>query len=238
MWATFADLAEPHAIVIDGVIAGSFSIDDEHQLHALHVTSDLQQHAADALALVVESKGVAAMIASTMDPGFLSLSLTHGAVAEPIALVYEHTADVPDRHRAELRPAYSVDHARAADFMVTATGSPAAFLDSYLAERIGKVELFVMENEAGRIVAVGESRLDPRNPGHTHLGVVVGSAVRGGGIGTRIMTTLVQDAREQNLVPHCSTEPSNLAAQRAIHRAGFRTCHSIFRIPTMQRPAD
>ena len=80
------------------------------------------------------------------------------------------------------------------------------------------------------IVACGECRVDPRQPEHAHLGVIVAEARRGTSLGGRMMNSLVLASRNSGLEPLCSTEPDNLAARRMIHRAGFRARHRVFRV--------
>lgn len=36
-WATFADMAEPHALTVGKQLVGRFSVDDDNQLHGFYV---------------------------------------------------------------------------------------------------------------------------------------------------------------------------------------------------------
>jgi RimJ/RimL family protein N-acetyltransferase len=121
------------------------------------------------------------------------------------------------------------DHSAAVAFYQSATGSPEAFLTPFLGERIDLRELYLVEAD-GRIEATGECRADTRASGNAHLGLVVGSELRGQGMGSRLMHTLTEICKEQNMTPRCSTEPTNIAAQRVIRRAGFRNVHQVFRV--------
>jgi RimJ/RimL family protein N-acetyltransferase len=229
MWATFADMAEPYALVVEGEVAGCCSIDDVHELHVLHVRSDFEERAAELFAHVVEHAEIVAALPSTVDPAFLSLSLAAGVRAEPVALMFEHVIESSSSGRVDLRLATATDHAAAVAFDRAATDSSEAFLDPFLAERIDRHELYVVESD-GEIVATGECRVDQRARGHAHLGVVVGSDRRCHGLGTGLMHALVDVCRVRDLEPLCSTEPDNLAAQRVIRRAGFRSRHRVFRV--------
>ncbi len=114
-------------------------------------------------------------------------------------------------------------------FYQAETGAPDAFLTSYLAERIDLHELYLVEADGG-IAATGECRVDTRAPGNAHLGLVVGTELRGQGMGGRLMHTLTKVCKDQDMVPRCSTEPTNVAAQKVIRRAGFRNRHQVFRV--------
>ncbi len=37
MWATFADLAEPHSLTLGTQLVGRFSVDDDKQLHGFYI---------------------------------------------------------------------------------------------------------------------------------------------------------------------------------------------------------
>ncbi len=229
MWATFADLARPCSLTLGGRLVGRFSVDDERQVHAFHVRGDHEAVAGELFAHVVDQLDLRAAMASTVDPTFLSLALTAGGVAAPVALMYEHVEGPTSDQSAEVRLATPEDHAAAVAFVRTASGSPDDFATPYLARRIELRELYLVE-EAGRIIATGECRVDTRSPGNAHLGLVVEPDLRSRGLGTRLMHTLTRVCLERALTPLCSTEPDNVAAQAVIRRAGFRMRHGVFRV--------
>lgn len=229
MWATFADMAEPHALAIDTHLVGRFSVDDDRQLHGFYLSNDLEDAAADVFARVVDELKITNVMPSTVDPTFLSLSLIRGGATRPVALMYDLTTDPQSDDTVAVRLATSADHAAAVAFYRAETGSPDAFLTTYLTERIDLHELYLVEDD-GKITATGECRADNRTPGNAHLGLVVGSENRGRGTGSRLMCTLTKISKDHDLTPRCSTEPTNTAAQSVIRRAGFRNRHQIFQI--------
>lgn len=44
------------------------------------------------------------------------------------------------------------------------------------------------------------------------------------------MNALVAECQRRDLRPLCSTESTNLAARRVIHKTGFRSRHRVFRV--------
>ena len=104
MWATFADVPEPHALAVDHRVVGSCSIDDDNQLDAFHMDRDFEGTAPEVLAHVLEPRGITAAIASTVDAAFLCLTLAIVSRSEPVALMYERVADsaVTDTRRYSL----------------------------------------------------------------------------------------------------------------------------------------
>jgi predicted GNAT family acetyltransferase len=234
MWATFADRAEPYAIVVDGEIAGCCSMDEAHLLHAFFLRDRYQEGASDLFGEVVERLAVAASAASTVDPLFLSLSLEAGARAETVALLFDHPAVASHPTLIDVRVATVADHAAAVAHNRESTGAPLSFLEPYLTGVIERQELYLVETR-GRIVATGECRVDQRTQGYAHLGMVVEPDSRSQGLGTRLLQTLTEISIAADLVPLCSTEPDNLAARRAIHRCGFRSRHRVFRLSFSSR---
>ena len=229
MWATFADRAEPYALMLDEQLAGRFSVDQDNQLHAFYVRDDHEAIATDLFLRVLDEIDISAAVASTVDPVFLSLSMAAGGRARPVALMYDYTAEPEGDESVELRVATPGDHAAAVAFDHDATGSPEAFLVPYVAQRIDRGELYLLEG-MGKIVATGECRADIRAPGNAHLGLVVRTDLRGQGMGTRLMHTLTEICTLRDMTPRCSTDPANVAAQKVIRRAGFRNRHRVFRI--------
>lgn len=236
MWATFADMAQPYVVVLGDQAIGTFSIDDDKQLHGFYLDRESEQRAADVLALVASETEAVACIASTVDPIFLSLSLSVSSRSDEVAILYEHVAASAVNETVDLRLATSADLDAAIDFCVKEMGAPESFLNGYLAERIQGEELLLVQTSGGQISATGECRVDSRVAGHGHLGLVVASELRGCGLGSRLMNTLVTRARAQGLVPLCSTEPTNLAAQHLIHQTGFRAKHRVLRFQLTEQP--
>ena len=128
------------------------------------------------------------------------------------------------------------DHAAAVAFDSAATGSPASFAGPYLAERIERGELYLVE-DGGLIVATGEIRVDARAPGNTHLGLIVGVEQRGRGLGGRLMQALTARSLARGMTPRCSTSPENLPARAVIARTGYGGRHRVLRVAISDRTA-
>ena len=236
MWASFADNAEALAIIVDGQAVGCCAIDEDNQLLMFHVAESHEELALELFDYVAQHRSVVAAMPSTVDPRFLSVSLSAGGRAEPVALMYHLVAEPESKASVDVRVATNADYQAAIAFDKEATDSPEEFLQKYIATRIAGQELYLMLDENDRIVATGECRVDTRADGHAQLGLIVGTDLRGRGIGTRLFHTLVEIARAKDLVPLCSTEPTNAAAQRVIHRAGFRNRDRVFRVALTEAP--
>ena len=229
MWATFEDLSAPHAIHIDGEPAGCCSVSEERALHQLYLQPSVEDRAAEVLDAVIQQLDIAHALPSTVDPGFLAIALERGHDPQPIALMYAHVVEPLGPALSDLRLAGDRDLDAAVAFAHGATGMPAEFLEPYFEDRIGQTGLYLHE-ESGELRATGECRPDIHHPGHAHLGLIVGEALRGRGVGSALMHALVTACRGRQLTPLCSTEPANLPARKVISRAGFRARHRVFRV--------
>lgn len=228
MWAAFAEMANWHTIQVGGEPVGFFSLNGERELHAFYLRPAQELAAEAILQEVIAKHGVRAALPATVDPAFTCLAMDHAREVSVKAILFHHVVQPGGRALESLREAGEEDRAAAIAFEEAATGAPLAFLDGYVGARIAAGELLLHEVE-GAITGVGELRRDASNPGHAHLGVIVGAEQRGQGLGSAIMRYLVEESGRQGLAPICSTEPTNSAARRVIERAGFRPRHRVVR---------
>ena len=113
------------------------------------------------------------------------------------------------------------------DFAVNAIGAPKEWLSGYFANLIQRDELWGYWVE-GQLIATGECRFfDDIQKEFADLGMIVAESERGKGIATGVLEHLVQHALSKQLTPICSTEMSNIGAQRAISRVGMRSQNRI-----------
>lgn len=229
MWASFADDADPVAIMVGDELAGCASIDQSGALHRFFVRCEFDHRADDLFHALVEHRSIDTAFVATVDPGLLSVAVPRTQASTTVALIYRRCAAPTGGSLDGLRHGAEADHGAVVAFMISATGAPQPWLDGYIAERIGRGELFIYE-DGGRIGGVGECREDRRASGNAHLGLVIGVPQRSRGLGTKLMNALVERCERNARTPLCSTEPGNHAARKLIRRAGFRTRHRIFRL--------
>ncbi len=227
------------AVMVDGRRAGCASIDEDGQLLHFFVGSDFDHLASECFQAVLDDRGPTSIVASTVDPGMMSVTLNHWGTARqneiqstsgsvtPVALMYHHKNPPAGASLPGLEHAYESSHHTVVDFMEEETGAPRPWLEGYVAERIDRRELY-LHHVDGQIAGAGERRLDRRARGHAHLGIVVATAHRRQGLGSQLMNTLVEFCVRDTLTPLCSTEPDNHGAQKLIRQAGFRSSHRIF----------
>jgi len=229
MWAAFADMAAPHALLVGDAVAGSCCLDDEGRLLRFFVVPQYQHHSTRLLGLALRELEAQRMMVSTLDPGFLSAALDVATSVEPHTMLYAAMTEPEGPGLDDLALAQPVDHQRIVDFQAEEVGAPRSFLEYYVAERLERREMLLFE-DGSELVCVGELRRDQQQARIAQLGLIVRGKERGQGIGSRMLSSLVTRSHEQGLAPHCSTEVTNLGARRAIERAGFRANHRVLSV--------
>ena len=229
MWMSFAEEAAVHGLHVDGVEAGSLCVDGEGRLLRLWIEPAFQGRAEELLAFAAGRLGFREARLPTLDPLALGVALDVAREVESVSLFFAHGEDPVVAPLEGLVPGEPEDHGRLVTFEEAATGAPRAFLEGYVRERLDRRELW-LHLEAGEILAVGELRRDPWQAGVAHLGLMVAEDRRGEGLGSRLLSALVERGRGEGLRLACSTEKDHLGARRAIDRAGFRPLHRLLRV--------
>ena len=229
MWLSFADQATQHWLLLEEQPVGTCAVDPAHGLLGFHVQRRFEHRAPALLRLALGSLKPLHMTVATVDPGFLSSALDVAASVEAHTLMYSLAAEPIPERLDNLQLAGEQDLEAVVEFQHGAVGAPEEFLRAYGGERIAAGELWLV-GPTDQLQATGELRVDARQPGIAQLGLIVGQDQRRQGLGSRLMCSLVERSKAMGLVPHCSTEVTNLGAQRAIERAGFRSSHRILRV--------
>jgi GNAT superfamily N-acetyltransferase len=175
---------------------------------------------------------VSGAFASTAEPEWLSRCLDQLPRFKVHALMYQlspSSTASPVPQALELAAMDSTHLAEAVAFAVASIGAPAEWLTGYFGNLINRNELFGLWRD-GQLVATGECRgYDEYQTGYADLGVIVAESERGQGLATSVLKQLVTVSAGRGLKPICSTEATNLGAQKAISRAGFFAGNRIIR---------
>ncbi len=240
MWLTGFVPAATHFGFFDGeALVGFGCVDcDGHALQFMLEPSHQDRSARVLDAFVAETSatgGVRGAFASTAEPEWLSLCLDRFGPCEVHTLMYQLRDSVPEsapRGVAELKAVRVEQLPEAVDFAATAIGAPKEWLTGYFGNLVTRGELFGVR-EAGRLRATGECRgYDEHQTAYADLGVIVAEDARSQGLATAVLRRLVVESQRRGLRAICSTEKSNVAAQKAIRRAGFFAGHRIVRFET------
>ncbi|MEP1229055.1 MAG: GNAT family N-acetyltransferase [Litorimonas sp.] len=229
MWENaFLPMADHWKLADAKEVIGFCSVNSEGKMLGFHVENE----ALDRLvyARCIEQLNVSGAFASTAEPRYLSLCADHQSSMSVNALMYAESCEVPAKPVAppgmSFRIAELEDLKTAVSFGVDAIQADQDWLLGYFEERIQQQELFGLWRET-ELIATGECRISPNQAGIADVGMIVGPAHRKNGLATAMLKYLRPIGSQKGLKLICSTESSNIGAQKAIERAGFVSQHRI-----------
>lgn len=232
MWMTFMSFGTHYAIFDGGQLAGYVIINQEGmilQFHAIKPNTAREMFQQMLAALRIKGAHVA-----TFEGMFLSLCLDHHAHADVGTLLYQ--LEEPENETSNNPPEGTVfttltsnELDTVVSFGVSSIGADAGWLHSYFAGLISKGELFGLWR-GEELIGTGECRTNASRTNVVDLGMIVSPEHRGQALGTTILNLLLQRCTKQELQPICSTESGNMAARKAIERAGFVALHRLLTV--------
>lgn len=239
MWLCgFVPQATHFGVYSKGSVVGYYCLNDEGFMLQFYLAPAYQDQATTLFSSLFDGGNLQVCDAngafvSTAEPQFLSYCLDHFSSFEVNALMYQlaNSDEVPSNRELSIlgEALNSKQLNEAVSFAHSAIGAPREWLQGYFLNLIERQELFGAWTE-GRLIATGECRgYDSYQTDYADVGMIVGEQDRGKGLATRVLKDLVVIARRRELKPICSTEKSNIAAQKAIVRSGFVAQHRILK---------
>ncbi len=232
MWEAFAGMATPWAFSVDGKLVGFAAVNGERQILQFFLRNEFD--ARDLFARLIGEQDVKGAVVPSCDTQALALALDHQKSLKTAAIMYDFPAKAPNAPAqfpadTEFTPVTPVMLDQAVQFAHQTLGASEEWLNGYFAGLVSRHELFALWQD-GQIIATGECRVSDTQQGIADVGMVVGKNNRRSGIATNVLRALAEEARAKALQPICSTETSNIGAQKAITRAGFVSTHRILDI--------
>jgi len=232
MWETFTGMAKHFSIGGCNDNTGYCAFNDEQKMLQFFALPPANAPAAFRQSLA-ELK-VSGAVVSTAEPAFLALCINHQTSVSEHAIMY-HLADGTDcsdglfPDEMTLRLMKLPDLKTAVDFAAKTIGADAGWLEHYFGGLVTRGELYGLF-DGSALVATGECRPSATQPAFADVGMIVGTDQRGKGLATNMLRSLIEESKSRGLKPICSTECSNIAAQKAIAKAGFTAYHRILEI--------
>jgi len=237
MWLCgFVPMASHFGFYDKKQLVGYYCVNDEGYLLQFYLRPDVQDQASQLFDAVLTQKNspigkINGAFVSTAEPQYLSLCLDSFSKFKVNSLMYQldrnsiaTEVQEPVLPMAVVKPEQL---AEAVDFAKNAIGAPEEWLTGYFTNLINREELFGYWKD-GRLLATGECRgYDVYQMAYADLGVIVEESTRGRGIATKVLKQLITIANGKGLKPICSTEKTNIGAQKAISRAGLFTANRI-----------
>jgi hypothetical protein len=231
MWLTgFVPMANHYGFYDGDRIIGFCCINDEEYLLQFYISPHKQEQASLLFNTVITLKNssiekINGAFVSTAEPHYLSLCLDNFTKFKVNALMYQ--LDLSLKAAREQDPILQLTVAKPdqlaelVTFAEAAIGAPEQWLKDYFTNLIHRQELFGYRHN-GRLLATGECRgYDEYQTQYADIGVIVDDSQRGKGLGTKVLKQLIIISKTRKLQPICSTESTNIGAQKAISRAGF-----------------
>ena len=230
----FVPMSDHFGFYENGNLVGYCVLNGEGYLLQFYLAPTASTHIDDLFTLIVENNSsvigkVKGAFVSTAEPQYLSLCVDTTESFKVNAMMYRQrpTAVANNIENIEMTLATEEQLEQFVKFASSAIGAPKEWLTGYYGNLITRQELWGYW-ESDDILATGECRkFDEHQTQFADLGMIVAQEERGKGLATRVIHFLKQHANSQGLEAMCSTESSNIGAQKAITRAGLSSKHRI-----------
>lgn len=234
MWEkAFIAFADHWHLMIDGNLVGLLVVDSRQYALVFYIRQDNINLAGEIFQYCLDQSYFRSASPGSSDPLFLGLSLarqrrvmlnTYLYEVNPLAVIEQNPQ--PDYTFRTVPADEVVDIMH---FLMTAIETDQTWLRGYLENLAALQQLYVLLNGPEKL-GTGELRVSRSQPPHADIGMIVSPQHRNKGIGTEILLRLKSICLERQLIPICSTVIDNIAAQKAIIRAGFTSRFQIFDI--------
>jgi predicted acetyltransferase len=237
----FVPMAKHFGLYLKEKLIGFFCINDEGYLLQFFVESNKRALASELFTLIIEKGSVEVgqvkgAFVSTAEPTYMVHCLDNSSRFTLNALMYQYIPDFFDEHNENIKM-HLASTKQLSEFVTFASsniGAPEHWLNGYYSKLIERNELFGYWNN-DELLATGECRLfDEFQTVFADLGIVVAQSERGRGIAKQVLGFLIKHAFSKGLKPICSTESSNIGAQKAISGVGFVSYHRIVKFEFSQ----
>ncbi|MGQ4005712.1 GNAT family N-acetyltransferase [Francisellaceae bacterium CB300] len=166
---------------------------------------------------------------STAETNYLSLCFDNSSSFKVNSIMYQESSTYKANVEKllDMKLAIQEQLDTFVDFAAINIGAPKEWLNYYFSNLIKRKELWgYWDNDT--LLASGECRFfDEYQTDYAELGMIVAESQRGKGIATQVLQFLSKYAKEKELHPICSTESTNIAAQKAIAKAGLVSLNRI-----------
>jgi RimJ/RimL family protein N-acetyltransferase len=230
----FVPMAKHFGFYVEQSLIGFCCVNEDGYLLEFHIEPNHHKFSQELFTLIAQQNSsiigeVKGAFVSTSEPSYLALCLDNSATFKVNALMYQHAPKLIDdqTESIDMQLACAEQLSEFVNFSVANIGAPEQWLSQYYGNLIARKELFGYWYK-GQLLAAGLCRLfDQYQTEYADLGMIVAQSVRGQGIAKQVLKYLTKHAANLELIAICSTESSNIAAQKAIAHTGFTSTHRI-----------
>jgi len=179
---------------------------------------------------LINTKMIISAHLSSIEPTSFNTCLLFSKSIQAHTINYTFSSEQEKRVNTDvlnLNKACTQDSDRIRTFFKSEIGFEDSF--GYTENLIQRGEIYIVEEE-NIIIATGECRLSDSQQKYADVGMVVKNTNRKKGLGTKVLSELINISNRNNRSPICSTTVDNIASQKAIERAGFFNSHTIFKM--------
>lgn len=227
----FVPIARHFGFYLNKKLIGFCCLNDERYLLQFHLTANSYISAQALFKFIVEQGcntigDVKGAFVSTAEPEYLSLCLENTSRHQVFSLMYKHVPlTIKLNKTLEMSLATENQLTEFVTFAVNNIDAPKEWISQYYCNLIKRKELLGYWDQ-DQLLAAGECRLfDEYQCQYADLGVIIKKSKRGNGLANKVLNYLIKHTNKHitksALQPICSTEITNLSAQKAIARAGF-----------------
>jgi len=222
--------ATSYLIKNEGKQVGYCCIDQDKSLNQLFLIDSHLYLMKIIVAELINTNMIVSAHLSSIAPTLFNTCLLFAKSTEANTINYTFSSEQEKRVSTDilnLNKATTYDGNRIRAFFKEEIGFDDSF--GYTDNLIERGEIYVVE-EGNEIMATGECRLSDSQSKYADVGMVVKKTWRKKGLGTKLLSELINIALEKKRKPICSTTVDNVASQKAIERAGFYNSHTVFKI--------
>ncbi|MEZ9071126.1 GNAT family N-acetyltransferase [Vibrio splendidus] len=234
----FVPMSDHYGFYENNSLVGYCAVNGEGYLLQFFLAPTANHSIEDLFALIVENNSsvvseIKGAFVSTAEPQYLSLCVDNTESFKVNAMMYRQNSrsisDCDSGHIEEIEMSLATEEQldQLVKFASATIGAPKEWLNGYYSNLIAREELWGYWGN-NNVLATGECRkFDEHQTQFADLGMIVAQEERGKGLATRVLNFLRQHANQQGLEVICSTESTNIGAQKAITRAGLSSKHRI-----------
>lgn len=237
-------LANHYRIESEGQTAGYLCINGKNQLVDYYLQPVFQNRASEILKQALTEFSISSGFAGSNDAIYFCSSLELSCFQKSSTLLFqdEPNSKLSNAPSPELdfdlrfRKAIASDFDEIVNLYVSVSESTDqqsvegvyGSMKSYAEQLIQSDQLFLMENEDQKLLAISEIRVSQSQLPYADVGMIVSLEFRRKGLGSFILSQAKNHCREKELLAICSCEESNPGSKKAIENAGFVCKNRIF----------
>lgn len=229
MWENlYIRISQSYFILFEDNNIGYFCVNERGSLLQIYIQDDYKYQTVNIIKEILRTKLINSASLSSNEPISFNacLSISKSIKINTYCFDYFSKA-IPENSELNLELVQSQDIDDIKSFLNNQIGFEDTF--GYTENLVTRKEIFMLK-ESGIIIATSECRISETQLGCVDLGVIVNKDFQKKGLATRIINHQAERFLKMGMNPICSTTVDNIAAKKALEKAGFYCSNIIFDI--------